>query len=127
MKKYLLLVLCAALITMCLTACGDSSSAADSEKTESSSSAETTTTTATTTQTTTTTKTETGVSAETIDEFANAYASTPHVQNCNRETSSSYYTRQAAMSDDGSMCIMLSGQQEQMDFIAIIEKRKRMN
>jgi len=34
MKKYLLLVLCAVLLTMCLTACGDSSSAADSSLSE---------------------------------------------------------------------------------------------
>ncbi len=65
MKKYLLLVLCAVLLTMCLTACGDSSSTADSEKTAGSSSAETTTTTAESkTEITTTTKKETQSTAD---------------------------------------------------------------
>ena len=59
MKKFLLLVLCAVLLTMCLTACGDSSSNTDVSKNESSSSAEATTTTSQSeTDTTTTTTAE---------------------------------------------------------------------
>lgn len=58
MKKFLLLVLCAVSLTMCLTACGDSSQAESSKKDSSSSAQTTTTTSQSETDTTTTTTAE---------------------------------------------------------------------
>ena len=82
MKKYLLLVLCAVLLTMCLTACGDSSSNTDVSKNESSSSAEATTTTSQSeTETTTTTTAETTTTTTTTQ-------ATTTAQSANTQTTS---------------------------------------
>ncbi|GEM_PF-5541552 len=118
MKRRMVAFFTALILTICLTACSESSKTEDSKtnsKPESSSVTEATTTTtaATTTVPTTTTQATTTATALTSDEeneIAEAFASTPKATNC-YQIDGGYFqsAKKPAISDDGSKVYFLAG------------------